>query len=71
MPQKCYFRADRRDFRPGDQIRTAGHFMSLHNQLGKAVEKALASARPAGKTPREDCLMLFEDETCAREICQE
>jgi hypothetical protein len=43
--------------------------MSMHNQLFKAVEKALASARPAGKTPRENCLMLFEDETWARDFC--
>ena len=69
MSKKLYFRADKRNFRPGDQIRTAGHFMSMHNQLGKAVEKALASVRPAGKPSRETCLMLFEDETCAREFC--
>ena len=69
MSKKLYFRADKRNFRPGDRIRTAGHFMSMNNQLGKAVEKALASARPAGKPARENCLMLFEDENWAREHC--
>jgi hypothetical protein len=69
MSKKLYFRADKRSFRPGDQIRTAGHFMSMSNQLGKAVEKALASARLEGKTPRKNCLMLFEDKTWGREFC--
>jgi hypothetical protein len=66
--EKLYFRVDGRKFKPGDQIRTAGHFMSMHHQVSKAVERALILARPAGKPPREDCLMLFEDQICAWEF---
>jgi hypothetical protein len=65
MSKKLYFRVDKRNFEPGEQIRTAGHFMSRHDSLNKAVERALDSVRPASKMPRENCLMLFEDKTRA------
>jgi hypothetical protein len=42
--------------------------MSMHNNLFKAVEKALEAARPAGKTPRKKCLMLFENKNCAKKL---
>ena len=61
-----YFRADKRDFDLGDPIRTAGQFQHKHNEMGKAMEEALSKARPAGKPNRSDCLMLFEDESCAK-----
>jgi hypothetical protein len=43
--------------------------MSKHDSLNKAVERALNSVRPAGKMPRENCLMLFEEEKRAKEFC--
>ena len=67
--KKLYFRVDKRDFKPGNQIKTAGRFMSLHDPLNKAVEKTLESVRPAGKMPQENCLMLFEDKIRAKQFC--
>lgn len=67
MTKKIYFRADKRDFAEGAPISTAGEFMSKHNDAGEAMEKALEAARPKEKKPpRAECLMLFEDEDCAR-----
>ncbi len=61
-----YFRADKREFEPGDPIRTAGQFQSMHNEAGMKMEAALSKGRPDGKPDRAECLMLFEDEDCAR-----
>lgn len=69
MREKLYYRVDTRDFKPGNQIKTAGRFMSMHDALNKRVEKTLESVRPAGKMPRKDCLMLFEDKNRAKEFC--
>jgi hypothetical protein len=38
----------------------------MHTQAYKAMERALELARPAGKTSRDKCLFLFEDESLAR-----
>lgn len=64
--KKIYFRADKRDFADGDPIRTAGEFMQEHHELGTKAESLMAEHKPDGKPNREDCLMLFEDEDCAR-----
>jgi len=69
MLKKLYYRVDKRNFEPGNQIRTAGRFMSMHDPLNKRVEKALESVRPAGKMSREKCLMLFEHQNRAERFC--
>jgi hypothetical protein len=66
VSEKTYFRVDKRDFEKNQIICTAGEFMDKHHSLGKQAEKIVEAARPKGKPPRECCLMLFEDENCAR-----
>jgi hypothetical protein len=67
MTKRVFFRADKRPFKPGDPIRTAGEFMSKHREKGKFAEAALEKSRPPKKPTRQRCLMLFEDEECARD----
>jgi hypothetical protein len=66
--RKLYYRADRRLFKPGDKMRTAGDFISMHSHAFKAAEEALEANRPPGKMPREKCLMVFENIHCAKKI---
>jgi hypothetical protein len=40
--------------------------MAKHNKRGKAMERILEQVRPEAKPNRAVCLMLFEDENCAR-----
>jgi hypothetical protein len=67
MTKRVFFRADKRPFKSGDPIRTAGEFMSKHPEKGKLAEVALEKSRPRKKPKRKECLMLFEDEECARD----
>jgi hypothetical protein len=67
MGKPYYYRADKRDFEPGDIIRTAGDFLSMHDPFCRAVEKVLELNRPVGKTPRGKCLFLFLDRSAAEE----
>jgi hypothetical protein len=66
MSRRILYRADKRDFAPDTPIRTAGQFMDMHHDAGRLMEEALAAGKPDGKPERRDCLMLFEDEACAR-----
>ena len=66
---RLYYRADKRPFMPGDPIRTAGDFSDSHPPALKLAEKLLASTKSDAKPSRADCLMLFENEECAREYC--
>ena len=66
MHKLVFFRADKRPFKTKDPISTAGEFMGKHPEKGKRAELALANSKPDGKPNRSDCLMLFEDEVCAR-----
>jgi hypothetical protein len=66
VTSKLYLRADKRDFVEGASICTAGDFIAKHTDAGEVMEKALELARPEEKTPRAECLMLFEDEDCAK-----
>jgi hypothetical protein len=67
MTKRVFFRADKRPFKSGDPIGTAGEFMSKHPEKGKLAEAALEKSRPRKKPKRQECLMLFEDEECARD----
>jgi hypothetical protein len=60
------FRVDRRVFRAGDPIATAGEFSGKHPEKGKKAEEILAARKPDGKPDRTGCVMVFEDESCAR-----
>lgn len=60
------YRADKRDFAPGEPIVTAGQFSTLHPDSGKRAEAILDDVKPEGKPHRKDCLMLFESEDAAR-----
>lgn len=60
------FRADKRILVPGDTIMTAGDFSKMHNEDGRLAEELLARTRPDDKPKRDACLMLFEEEQCAR-----
>lgn len=60
------YRVDKRPFRPGDTVRTAGEFSDKHPDKGKRAEEILEAGRPEGKPVRRGCLMVFEEEACAR-----
>lgn len=60
------FRVDRRVFKAGDPISTAGEFSGKHPKKGKKAEEILAARKPDGKPDRTSCVMVFEDESCAR-----
>src|SRR5690349_4437444 len=60
------YRVDRRTFKSGDTIKTAGEFRDKHPENGKRAEEVLEARRPQGKPVRFDCLMVFENEACAR-----
>jgi hypothetical protein len=66
MTKRQFFRADKRPFSADDPIQTAGEFMSRHPEKGKLAEAALEKHRPSDKPKRQECLMLFENEECAR-----
>ncbi|MEM1048671.1 MAG: hypothetical protein AAGL24_21135, partial [Pseudomonadota bacterium] len=54
------FRADKRMFEVGQEIRIAGKFFSKHNEKGIAAEEILSKTKPTGGPERLDCLMVFE-----------
>jgi hypothetical protein len=62
-----YYRADKRCFEPGATIGTAGEFMLLHSEDGRLTEELLAQRKPQSKPNRGECLMLFEEEECAKD----
>lgn len=66
---KLYYRADKRLFNPGEKIRTAGLFHSETTEAGTKTISLLDDKRPADKPERLKCLMLFENEECARNYC--
>lgn len=63
--EKAY-RVDKRPFGQGDRIVTAGEFAEMHPEKGKRAEEILEAQRPEDKPIRRQCLMVFEDEVCAR-----
>ena len=65
-----YYRADKRKFVAGEIIGTAGDFITKHPEAGRLAEIALENGRPIGKPQRGSCLMLFEEEACARRYWQ-
>lgn len=64
---RIYYRADKRIFTPGAEIATAGEFVSRHPRDGALAESLLDERKPSMKPKRNDCLMLFEDEECAKD----
>lgn len=69
MAKLTLFRADKRVFKPGDKIETAGHFADMHPEPGKLAEALLSTQKPDGIPERTECLMLFVEERRAREFC--
>lgn len=61
-----FFRVDKRDFSPGDIIKTAQEYYDKFSQIARAVEDALESHRPLQKAQRTTCVFVFADEKCAR-----
>jgi hypothetical protein len=55
------YRADKRDFNVGDEIKTAGHFTTKNPQGSENIERIFESKRPNTKPLRSECLYLFED----------
>lgn len=51
---------------PNRPVTTAGIFISKHPLKGKEAERILARRKPESKPERSVCLMVFEDENCAR-----
>jgi hypothetical protein len=62
----AYFRADKRNFVPNDQITTAQEYYDNFSEAEKVVEDALEQYRPPDKAKRATCLFVFEDEMCAK-----
>jgi hypothetical protein len=60
MKRRVFFRADKRSFKAGQRISTAGEFVNKHPEKGKLAELALERSRPAGKPKRGECLMLLK-----------
>lgn len=62
-----YFRADKRDFSPGDVIQSAQEYYDKFSKIARAVEDALEAHRPLQKVKRATCVFVFADEKYARE----